>query len=409
MPSFYYKALDAKGDSTNGVIEASSRKQALAKLQQQGLRPLGLDENVAQAEAPRKSFLNFGKSKSKIRYTRTSGLSFLKKLLQLHKGGVAIGDVLKILSQRLTDPALKQIAMELWKDLSEGNTLAQGIKNHPKVFDPSLVYLIEAGEATGNLVPVLENVVQYMEGAEGLRKRVLGSLAYPIFISIVALGVVMLFLFFLMPKVEGMLKSLGGDLSLSARILVGLASGLIYVGPFVIAGIILGTFWVSRYRKTPEGLYKTDAILLKIPYVNDLAINSELCRVSNLLATLLASGVNTTESLKLAERSVRNKVLLKEFQHARSMIADGASFSSAFRRSQLFPSMGLDVLSVGENTGSIAPSLMEISRVQSEVLESQLRFTTGLIASMALVFAFGLVVILTLGIVTSVLQLSQSI
>lgn len=408
MPSFYYKGLDAKGASTNGFIESPSRKQALAQLKQQGIRPLSLDEGVAPAPTGR-SLLSFGKKKDKIQYTRTTGLEFLKKLLQLHKGGVPIGDVLKILSQRLTDVTLKQIALDLWKALSEGQTLAQGIKNNPKVFDPSLTFLVEAGEATGNLVPVLENVVRYMEDAEALRKRVLSSLSYPIFISTVALGVVFIFLFFLMPKIEGMLKSLGGELSLSAKILVGLAGGLIYVGPFVIIGLVLAVIWIIRYRKTIEGKEKTDALLLKIPYIKDLVINSELCRVSNLLATLIASGVNITESLKLAEKSLRNRVLLKEFQAARTQIADGVSFSQAFRRGVLFPTMGLDILSVGENTGSIAPSLQEISKVQTEVLGEQLKFATGLISSMALAFAFGLVIILTLGIVTSVLQLSQSI
>ncbi len=408
MPSFYYKALDSKGGAISGSLDALSRKEALQKLRAQGLSPLSVSDAPLAGAVSKKPLFSFGKTATPKR-SNANTLGFLKKLLQLHKGGLPLGDVLKILAQRLADPALKAIAGQLWKELSEGNTLATSIKNHPEFFDPSLVYLIEAGEATGNLVPVLENVVSYLEEAIALRRRVMSSLAYPIFISIVALGVVAIFLFFLLPRIEGMLMSLGGQLSLPAQILIGLAHFLINGGPFVLGALFIGSILIARYRATPIGRRATDDTLLKIPYVRDLVINADLCRVSHLMATLLASGVNTTEALKLAERSIQNTVLLAEFQAARSQIADGAGFSTAFRRSRLFPPMGLDILSVGENTGSIVPSLREIAKVQGEALAAQLQFTTGFISSAALAFAFTLVVILTLGIVTSILQLSQNI
>jgi len=320
-----------------------------------------------------------------------------------------IGDALKILSARLTELPLKKIANALWQDLSQGHTLAIGIKNHPEVFDPSLVYLIEAGEATGNLAPVLENIVDYLEQAAALKKKVIASLAYPIFISFIALGVVCIFLFFLLPRIESMLVSLGGQLSLSARLLIGFAHFLIQFGPFILLGLGIGLVLLMRYRRTPQGQYAIDGYLLKIPFVNRLLVNADLCRVTNLLSTLLGSGVNTTQALKLTEKSIHNKVLLSEFQAARHQITEGINFSHAFRRSQLFPAMGLDILSVGENTGNIIPSLKEIHRTQSQVMADQLQFLTGFISTAALAFAFSLVVILTLGIVSSILQVSQSI
>jgi type II secretory pathway component PulF len=405
MPDFYYKALDASGKNVTGVIEMPSRKEVINKLSLEGLRPLEISEKALAL--PNKKLFSWNNKNPKR--SAINELAFLNKLLQLHKGGLALGEVLKILSLRLTDPVLKNIANQLLKHLREGQTLAQAIKQHPEFFDPSLVYLIEAGEATGNLVPVLENVVMYLEGSMALRKRVLSSLAYPIFISLVALGVVAIFLFFLLPRIEGMLSSLGGQLSLPAKILIGLAHFLINGGPFVIGGIFLGVLGIMRYRQSPEGRAAYDHFLLKMPYVKELVINSDLCRVANLLGTLLGSGVNMTEALKLAERSISNTALVKEFQAARFQIADGAAFSVAFRRSRLFPPMGLDIMSVGENTGDLVPSLREIAKVQSEALASQFQFLTGFIASAALAFAFALVVILTLGIVTSILQLSQNI
>ncbi len=407
MPIFYYKAIDSKGLSKEASLEALSRKEALQQLSLQGLRPIALTDSP-QASAQQKALFTFARKRSS-KPVPAHTLAFLSKLLQLHKGGLPLGDALKILAQRLVDPILKEIALQLWRDLSEGHTLAIAIKNHPEFFESSLVYLIEAGEATGNLVPVLENIVAYLGESIALRKRVLSSLVYPIFISLVALGVVAIFLFFLLPRIEAMLTSLGGQLSLPAKILIGLAHFLINGGPFILAGLGLGAIFIGRYRATPSGRKSTDNFILKLPYIRELVINADLCRVANLMSTLLSSGVNTTEALKLAERAIQNTVLLSEFQAARAQIADGAAFSQAFRRSRLFPAMGLDILNVGENTGSIAPSLREIAKVQGEALASQLQFTTGFISSAALAFAFSLVVVLTLGIVTSILQLSQNI
>lgn len=405
MVDFYYKALDKSGNTVTGTFDVTSRKEMLQKLRHEGLQPLVVSEKTV--ELSKKSLWSWNKQSTKR--SVVNELAFLNKLLQLHKGGLALGEVLKILSLRLADPVLKNIANQLFRHLREGQTLAQSIKQHPEFFDPSLVYLIEAGEATGNLVPVLENVVAYLEQSIQLRKRVLSSLAYPIFISLVAFGVVAIFLFFLLPRIEGMLSSLGGQLSLPAKILIGLAHFLINGGPFVVGFIFLGVLGIMRYRSTAEGRESLDNKVLKIPYVKDLVINADLCRVANLLATLLGSGVNMTESLKLAERSIGNTALVKEFQAARFQIADGAAFSLAFRKSRLFPGMGLDIISVGENTGNLVPSLQEIAKVQSEALASQFQFLTGFISSAALAFAFTLVVILTLGIVTSILQLSQNI
>lgn len=424
MPIFHYKALDSSGKPTQGTLDAENRRAAMDSLKSQGLRPTSISEKAA---APKKKGLKLpskkifakpakpkqtGKAEGKKK--RISGadkvaLAFFQKLHQLDGSGLPIGDAIRTLSQRLSDPRLREICSKLWRDLSEGHPLATAIKQYPEVFDPSLVYLIEAGETTGHLAPILENIIEHLESQIELRRKVLSGLAYPSFICLIALGVVGLFIFYLLPRIEGMMASLGGELSLSARLLIGLSGFALAEGPFLLVGTIIAVITLRQWRQTTNGRYKTDSWLINIPYFKHIVINADLCRVSNLIGTLLDSGVNTTETLRLTERSLKNKVLLERFQHCRTQINDGASFSGAFRKNELFPPMGLDILSVGENTGNLSKSFKEIYKMQSEELAGELKFVTGLISSIALGFAFTMVTILTLGIVTSILQLSKSL
>ncbi len=206
-----------------------------------------------------------------------------------------------------------------------------------------------------------------------------------------------------------MMASLGGNLSLSAKLLIGLSNFAFTEGPFILIALIILVISLKQWRRKPAGRFTTDGWLLRIPYFKNIFINADICRVSNLIATLLESGVNTTETLRLTERSVKNTVLLDRFQTCRAQINDGASFSATFRKNELFPPMALDILSVGENTGNLASSFREVYKMQSEELAAELKFVTSLVSSAALGFAFTLVTILTLGIVTSILQLSQSL
>lgn len=419
MALFEYIALDTNGKKIKGSIDALSRKQALVRLKQEfKLNPLALNEESGKdqkvhakemikeiAAAPSTSFL---KRKASINGEKVA-LGFLRKLLQLNSSGLPIGDAIKTLSRRVTDPALKELSTLLWRDLSEGLALALAMSRYPKTFDTSIVHLIEAGEATGNITPILRNIIELLETRAELRKKLAASLVYPIFISCVALGVVGLFLLFLLPRIQTMLLSLGGELSLSAKILIGFGDFLLTKGPFVLVLLTVMIVGFFQWRKTTAGLKTSDRILIKAPLIGPILINADLSRISNLMATLLESGVTMNETLKLAEKSIKNTTLQQRFIASRTMINDGAAFSVATSRNQLFPSMDIDILSVGENTGNLVKSFKEIYKTHAEELTTQLKMVTTTISSAAMLFAFSLVTILTLGIVTSIMQLSQSL
>jgi type II secretory pathway component PulF len=329
--------------------------------------------------------------------------------MELHGSGLPVGDSIRILSQRLSDKEQGAIAQTLWRDLSEGSTLAGAMSRQPRCFPSSISYVIEAGEATGNLAPVLRKVIDYLEEKQGIRKKMIASMAYPAFICTIATAVVILFMTVLLPQIQGMLDRLGGEMTWSARILIDGSSFIAQIGPFLLLGLIIGIIGFRQWRSTESGLSRTDSWLLKLPLLGKIFYFSDLFQVGNLISTLLESGINTTETLRLTERTVKNTALRERFNIARGQVNEGLSIAQAFQRNQFMPDLAVDILTVGENTGNLAHSMNEITKGFRNELTARLTKLTTLVSTGALICAFILVALIAMGIVTSVFQVSRSL
>jgi len=421
MPTFRYKVRQADGVYQTGTMEAPDRRQASRKLHQDGLVPVSLREASAAKRRPSlKNWLPKPKTApAQASETATSrrrgptrenrGLDFLKRLLELHASGLPVGDSVRILSQRLSDPELKGLAGALWRDLSEGMTLASAMNRQPKYFSESISFVIEAGEATGNVAPILQRVVEHLDEKREIRTRMIASMVYPALICTVAIGVVILFLTVLLPKIQTMLDRLGSDMTWSARLLIDGSAFLIAGGPFILGGLAVALFGLGQWRRTSAGRRQTDRWLLRAPLFGRIAYYADLFQAGNLIATLMASGINTTETLRLTERTIRNRELRERFRVARNQINEGLSAAQAFRRNAFMPDLSVDVLTVGENTGNLAKSMEEITAGFRHELTTRLSRMTTIISSGALVTAFLLVALVAIGIVTSIFQVSRSL
>lgn len=411
MISFSYTALDASGKKTSGSIDAENRKAALLKLQSRKLKPVTVsaegERKVSKPEKEKSAKKFFSSKKGKIKDATT--LSFLKKVLQLHGSGIQLGDALKLLSQRLSDPTEKALAQELWVELSKGQSLASAAAQRPHIFSTSTAHLIEAGEATGHLVPALQNIIAHMEEKASVRKQLVTGLTYPFLICLMVFFVILFFLFFLLPRIQSMIDSLGGKMNIFTKILIQSANLSLTVGPFLIGALVIGGIALRQWHRTEKGKKTMDRWFLKIPLIGAIIYNTELYQTSNLVGTLIESGINTTEALRLTEKTINNAELRGRFALARVQINEGASFGVAFRNHEVMPPIALDILAVGENTGSIQNSLKEITQIFREELTRSLKTLTNGIASTALTLAFVLVGLTAIGMVLSIFQVSQSL
>ena len=415
MPSFSYSAKDLKGASVRGSIEAANRKIALQKLSAKKLRPLSVGE--VGAEAAKRSGASslaslFGSnteaSKDKV-LTRSLALPFLTGMRELLKCGIQSADALRMMATRLSDPKQKLLASRLWEDLRQGRTLSETIRKQPNVFNESVVNLVEAGEATGSLGNVLTRIVESMEERKAIKSKLTAALSYPCFLILVALGLVFLFLFSLLPQIEGLLASLGGDLPTSTKLLITLSDGMLKYGWIGAIGIALAVGGLASWRNSEKGRAKFDTLILRVPGLGRFIRDSQVLQFTQTLTLLLENGIIMVQALVMAERSLFNVSMREAFSEARVKVTEGVALSAAFKSTGYFEDMALDVFTVGENTGDVVPGLRQMSRQYSEMIDKFVRVSLGIISTGVLLGVFVMVGLIAVGIISAVFKLSGSL
>ena len=417
MAVFKYLAIDAKGKTLSGSVDASSEREARKKIRSQKLTLIKFTSGGGKGKKVSKS----GKFKDKSISLKTRsirkgsskgekiGLEFLKRLNELHGSGMPVADSVKLLNSRLSDPYQKEIAGTLWRELTEGRTLSKAMRFLPQYFSESSTFVIEAGEATGNLSPILAKIISHLEEKREIRSKVVGSMTYPVFVGFVAIGVVIFFLFFLLPQIQEMLDSLGGELNLMAKVLINGSNLLLTLGPFILIAILVGLGSILQWNKTEKGGMSLDKNLLKLPLFGPILYLSELFQLTSLLSTLIWSGIGLTENLRLCEKTIKNRFLRNHFRSARALVNEGKSLPESLRKFKLMPLMQLDVIEVGEKTGNLGNSMEDASRTFRNELTKKIQIMTTLVSGGALGFAFSLVALVAISIVTSIFQVSKSI
>ncbi len=415
MPSFTYSAKDLSGESVRGSIDAVNRKVALQKLTAQKLRPLSVNEtNESQAGkvglSGFSSLFRSNSSKPKVKVlNRSVALPFLTGIREMLNCGIQSADALKMMSTRLSDPQQKLLATNLWDELSQGRSLSEAFRKQPKVFNESVVSLVEAGEATGNLKNVLTRIVESMEEQKVIRGKLVAALSYPCFLILVAIGLVLLFLFSLLPRIEGLLASLGGDLPVSTKILIATADGLLNYGWIAAIGIALAVALLISWRKSLAGRFKFDALLLRVPGAGRIVRDTQILQFTQTLSLLLENGIIMVQALAMAERSLSNYSMRSTFSEVRTKVVEGVTLSTAFKSTSYFEDIALDVFTVGESTGDVVPGLRQMSRQYSEMIDKFVKTLLGFISTGVLLGVFAMVGMIAFGIISAVFQLSSSL
>ncbi len=419
MPRFAFTARDRAGQSVQSTLEAPSRKDALRILAARGLQPVRVNEDAAAARpaggrpAPREGTGGTPAPAAKrphgrVRLSRAHRLPFLTALHDLTSSGLSAGEAIRLLSQRLKDPALRQLCGDLWERISEGAPLSRALAANPEVFDDSTLNLIAAGEITGNLTDTLGRLIAHLGEQKELQRQLVAALAYPAFMMLAASGLILFFLFFLLPRIQGLLTSLGGQLPLSTRLLVGLSDFALAYGLLLVGAAVFGavTFW--RWRASAAGRRITDGWALRLPLVGPFVVNQTVLAFSQTLSVLLENGITAAEALRMTERQIQNRVHQEAFRAATDRVLEGEALSVALARTGCFPDLVLDQLAIGENTGNIVPSLKKIATAYQRRLSLQLHATSRIFASTVLIAVFLFVGFMALAIVQAVLQLSSS-
>jgi general secretion pathway protein F len=420
MPRFTYTARDRSGKSVSAELDAASRRDALRLLAARGLIPVGVSESGADAgkrngsgtrkppaaETEGAKALRFLKGAGSV--TRRQRLPFLQALSDLTGSGLSAGEAVRLLSQRIQEPALRALCKGLWDRLSEGQPLSRAMENYGTVFDESTINLIQAGEATGSLNDVLQRLIQHFTEQKEMRQKLATAMAYPVFICCVAFGVIIFFIFGLLPQIEPLLRATGGKLPLATRILVDSSHFFINYGVFFLIALILAAVSFWRWRQSEPGRVATDDWLLRVPFAGAFVTDATVMNFSQTLAVLIENGITTAEALRMTERVISNRTHRRAFTEATGRVLEGESLSTALGRTHCFPELVLDRLTIGENTGNVVPSLKDIARTHQKELSHRLQVFTSMVSTGVLLFAFGFVGFLGYAIFSAVFSASAS-
>lgn len=403
MPAFEYEALDSKGALKTGVVSADSARLARRELRQIRLMPVRIAPVAARAD--RKFSLPLFARRNSL---KPAALMLLTRQLATMIGAAApLEESLHTIALQADDKNVRAVLLDVRTSVTEGQRLADAMAQHPEVFSPLYRALIAAGEMSGNLAGVLERLSEHLEKTERLRAKVTTALIYPIVLSAVAMGVIIILMTFVVPKVIAQFDSLGQELPLLTRILVFVSESLSSYGLAMIALLAAAAFFFTRALARPAFRRRVDAGLLTLPVIGKLLRGLYAARLARTLGTLVASGSPISEGLTAAKATVSNLVLAEAVGAVGISIQEGTSLSQAMRRTGLFPPMVVYMSAIGESTGRLDLMLTKAAEHLEREFETVTTAAIGLLEPLIVVVMGAVVAMIILAILLPILQLNS--
>lgn len=348
--TFAYEGTDRRGQKIKG--ETTGKNQALVKaqLQKQGIKV----NKISQ-----KSNFSFGSGK---KITPMDVAIFTRQLATMMKAGVPLVQSFDIVADGLDNPNMKKVVLQLKSDVEGGNSLGSALEKHPLLFDSLFCSLVSSGEQSGALEQMLERVAQYKEKSELLKQKIKKAMKYPIAVVIVALIVTVILLLKVVPVFQDLFSSFGAELPAFTQMVINLskwmqANWFIFIGSIV--GVVYGLGYLKRTNKSFAD--QLDKFLLKMPIVGDLAYKSTVARYCRTLATTFAAGVPLIEALESCAGAAGNVVYREAILKVRSDVATGQQLGFAMRQTGVFPSMALQMVAIGEESGALDAMLEKVA------------------------------------------------
>jgi general secretion pathway protein F len=395
MPVYEYRALNVKGSKIKGIINADSIVAARQKLRETDIFPIEIKETSAREKdepTTKKSVATFFKRVS-LREVST----MTRQLATLLGGGLPLLASLTTLVSQTANPQLKKTMAQVKEQVNEGVSLAQSISYYPRIFPPFYVNMVRAGEASGTLDIVLERLADFNEKQQALRGKIRASLAYPIFMFVIGSFVLFILTTFLIPKITTIFNDMHQTLPGITIVMISVSSFLKsfwLLILFLIIAAITGIRYI--FAKTVRGQYIRDKLKLKIPLSGPLLHKIAVARFSRTLGTLLQSGVPLLTALSIVKNVVNNRLIADVIQEASKAVEEGQNLSGTLSKSSLIPPMTIQMISVGEQSGTLEAMLYKVAdSYENEVESSVLAMTAILEPVMILVMGLfvGLIVI----------------
>ena len=351
MPAFQYKAVDRTGRSARGKLDAANEVDLELRLKKMGLDLI--TTRLLRSHTPTLASGNI---------TRQDLITFCFDLEQISRAGIPIVDGLRDLREGMDNPRFREILTSVLEDIEGGKTLSQALAGYPKVFNTVFISLIKAGELSGTLTEVFENLGATLKWHDELVSQTRRLLAYPALVLVVVLGVMIFLLLYLVPQVTSLLKTMGLQLPIQTRVLIWISGFVASWWPLLLVLPVAAAAGVGfMLRTSPRGRYLFDYAILHLPIVGAILQKIILARFANFFALMYRSGITILDAVKTSEDIVANRYVADGIQRAGQQINAGESLSNAFQNLGMFPPLVIRMLRVGETTGALDTALMNVT------------------------------------------------
>ena len=361
MATYGYKAITKAGKEVKGSVEADNKDLAMAELRRQELTVIDLGEQ---------SFLTKDIDIQIGGWPKARDLSVMcRQFVSMTKAGVSILESLKMLCEQTENKRLQDALKEVRISVEKGETLADSMAEHPKVFPGIMVNMVAAGEASGSLDVALERVATQLERSNKTQAMVKKAMIYPIAVCIVAIIVTIVMLVVVIPNYEDMFKDLGTELPWITKFYVGLSHGIVNYWFIVVPVILAIAFGIKAFSKTDLGKHFFGKIALKIPLFSKLVIKSASSMMARTMSTLLGAGVPLIEAVDIVSGVLNNVYFKEAMQDAKDEITIGMPLSRPLQESGLFPPMVYQMIRIGEESGNTEEMLDKLADYYDEEVE----------------------------------------
>ena len=376
MPSYEWKGRDRDGNPQTGVLIGDSKESVIAALRRQQIVVTTVKEKGKEIALPK--FGGGVKSKDIAIFTRQFSVMI--------DAGLPLVQCLEILGQQQENKAFQKIILQVRQDVEAGSSLAEAMRKHPQAFDDLYVNMVAAGEAGGILDTILQRLAAYIEKAVKLKSQVRSALVYPVAVITIAIIVVYIILWKVIPVFASLFDGLGTQLPVLTQVVVNLSR---FIGNFwwlIMLVVVGGIFALRQYYQTDAGRYQIDKLMLRLPVVGPLLRKIAVARFCRTLATLLSSGVAILESLDITARTAGNAVLEEAILQVRKDVEEGKTLAEPLARTEQFPPMVCQMIGVGEQTGAMDTMLSKIADFYEDEVDAAIEGMMALLEPVMIAF-----------------------
>lgn len=393
MPQFAYVAKTSTGETERKTVEADNEKALAKRLREQGYIVTDIKKLKGGAVAP-------GRAGAPAKATQKRGFSFgrisgrdlaifCRQFSTMINAGVSLVRCLSVLEEQTPSAKLREIIRDVQSRVEAGETLSKAMSEHPRAFSNLFIGLVRAGEVGGVLDECLERLATFLEKDQELRRKIKSSMTYPVLVMVVAVGIVLFLMTYIVPKFMKLFEELLGKdatFPLPTMILKNLSDFLLRRWYFAIAGIVAFVVVFRTWKRTKAGKRQYDWIKLKVPVFGKLNHKIALGRFSRTLSTLLGSGVPILNAMETVAGTVDNDIIADAVMAARASIREGESISKPLQDSGQFPPMVVQMVSIGEETGALDQMLAKVADFYESEVEAALESLTAALEPIMIVF-----------------------